>query len=95
MIDMDSYPDKKRAEAERTMTIQSVAMAAQNLWLAAHSLGLGACWLCAPLFVPELVRQTCRLPADWEPQGLLTLGFPAEEKVKERHDWRSKVLLLS
>lgn len=95
MIDMDTYPDNHRAEAERTMTIQSVAMAAQNLWLTAHEKGLGACWLCAPLFVPDLVKETCHLPTDWEPQGLLTLGYPAQEKSKERHDWRSKVQFLS
>ncbi|MEZ4593785.1 MAG: nitroreductase family protein [Chloroflexota bacterium] len=59
---------------------ESVAMAAQTLWLTAHAAGLGACWLCAPLFVPELVVETLQLPLDWEPQGLLTLGWPAEEK---------------
>jgi nitroreductase len=67
------------------MAKQSVAMAAQTLWLAAHAAGLGACWLCAPLFVPELVAKTLNLPPDWEPQSLLTLGWPAEEKIKTRH----------
>lgn len=94
MADMDSYPDAHRSQAERTMTVQSVAMAAQTLWLAAHAAGLGACWLCAPLFVPELVVQTLHLPPDWEPQGLITLGWPAEEKVKERHSWPSRVQFL-
>lgn len=92
LIDMDSYPDPRRSQAERLMAVQSVAMAAQNLWLAAHAAGLGACWLCAPLFVPNLVRQTLALPADWEPQGLMTLGWPAEEKSKTRQPWRSKVI---
>lgn len=84
LADMDSYPDAHRSQAERTMAVQSVAMAAQTLWLAAHAAGLGACWLCAPLFVPELVVETLNLPSDWEPQGLLTLGWPAEEKEKTR-----------
>lgn len=84
MVDMDSYPDARRQSNERLMAVQSVAMAAQNLWLLAHDAGLGACWLCAPLFVPDLVRDTLVLPTDWEPQGLLTLGWPAEEKVKTR-----------
>ncbi|WP_420628165.1 nitroreductase family protein [Candidatus Leptofilum sp.] len=94
MADMDSYPDPRRSLAERTMTVQSVAMAAQTLWLAAHAAGLGACWLCAPLFVPELVQQTLKLPPDWEPQGLLTLGWPAEEKEKTRVPWPSRVQFL-
>lgn len=94
MADMDSYPDAHRSQAERTMTVQSVAMAAQTLWLAAHAAGLGTCWLCAPLFVPELVQQTLSLPPDWEPQGLLTLGWPAEEREKPRHPWPSRVQFL-
>ena len=94
MADMDSYPDARRSQAERTMAVQSVAMAAQTLWLAAHAAGLGACWLCAPLFVPRLVQQTLALPTEWEPQGLLTLGWPAENKVKERHAWQTQVQFL-
>lgn len=91
LADMDVYGDARRSEAERTMAVQSVAMAAQNLWLSAHSAGLGCCWLCAPLFVPSLVRDTLDLPADWEPQGLMTLGWPAEEKQKSRQPLHEKV----
>jgi nitroreductase len=94
MVDMDSYPDAHRAEAEYMMAVQSVAMAAQSLWLAAHAAGLGACWLCAPLFVPHLVQQTLDLPADWQPQGLMTLGWPAESRTKEREMWQTKVRFL-
>ncbi|VAW43076.1 hypothetical protein MNBD_CHLOROFLEXI01-3763 [hydrothermal vent metagenome] len=94
MADMDSYPDAKRSQAEQTMAVQSVAMAAQTLWLAAHAAGLGACWLCAPLFVPNLVQQTLKLPPDWQPQGLLTLGWPAERKIKSRYPWQTHVQFL-
>lgn len=82
--DLDHYPDARRAQAEWTMATQSVAMAVQNLLLAAHALGLGACWMCAPLFVPDTVRQVLELDADWEPQALITVGYPAEEKIKTR-----------
>lgn len=84
MVDMDAYPDPARAAAERTMAVQSVALACQNLLLAAHAHGLGACWMCAPLFVPHLVRTTLGLPTDWEPQALITLGYAAESKSKTR-----------
>ena len=84
MADMDTYPDARRQEAERMMAAQSVALAAQNLLLMAHAEGLGACWMCAPLFVPDIVRRTLDLPDDWSAQGLLTLGYPAEERVSER-----------
>ena len=92
MIDMDTYPDARRRRNEWLMAVQSVSMAAQNLWLAAHSQGLGMCWLCAPLFVPELVSTALNLPADWESLGLLTLGYPAEEKVKSRDPAAAKTL---
>lgn len=84
MVDMDRYPDSRRAENERLLAVQSTAMAAQNLLLLAHTEGLGACWVCAPLFVPELVRDTLNLPEDWEPQGLITLGYSAETREKNR-----------
>jgi coenzyme F420-0:L-glutamate ligase/coenzyme F420-1:gamma-L-glutamate ligase len=84
MREMDAYPDARRQQAERMMAVQSTAMAAQNVLLAAHAQGLGACWVCAPLFVPELVREVLRLPADWEAQGLVTVGYPAETKTKTR-----------
>jgi F420 biosynthesis protein FbiB-like protein len=77
MADMDVYPDARRRDAERTMAVQGTAMAVQNLLIAAHAANLGACWMCAPLFCPEVVREALALPADWEPQALVTLGVPA------------------
>ena len=92
MADMDRYPDPVRAHAEWTMAAQSVALACQNLLLAAEAHGLGACWMCAPLFVPELVRSVLDLPGDWEPQALITLGYPAETKTKPRAPLESRVI---
>jgi F420 biosynthesis protein FbiB-like protein len=78
MADMDRYPDERRSRAERAMATQGTAMAAQNLLLAAHAAGLGACWMCAPLFCPDTVGATLALPQDWEPQAIVTLGYPAD-----------------
>jgi F420 biosynthesis protein FbiB-like protein len=92
MVDMDSYPDEKRSRAEYMMAVQSVAMAGQNLLLAAHDAGLGGCWMCAPLFCPDVVSENLNLPADWQPQALLTLGYPAESREKTRHPLEMSVL---
>jgi F420 biosynthesis protein FbiB-like protein len=92
MVDMDRYPDDKRDTAEHIMAIQSTALAAQNLLLAAHYEGLGACWLCAPLFCPDVVVKTLDLPADWEPQALITLGYPAVARESTRLPLESRVL---
>jgi len=78
MADMDTYSDARRGHAERIMAIQSVAAAIHALLLAAHALGLAACWMCAPLFAPGAACDALDLPADWEPQALVTLGYAAE-----------------
>jgi F420 biosynthesis protein FbiB-like protein len=78
LVDMDRYSDDRRNAAERAMAAQGTAMAAQNLLLAAHAEGLGACWMCAPLFCPEIVAAILVLPSDWEPLAIVTLGYPAE-----------------
>jgi coenzyme F420-0:L-glutamate ligase / coenzyme F420-1:gamma-L-glutamate ligase len=91
MADMDVYPDPRRQANEWIMAVQSTAMAGQNLLLAAHAVGLAACWMCAPLFCPEVVQQTLNLPAGWQPQGLVTLGYAAEARVKTRHPLASRL----
>ncbi len=86
MEDMDRYPDRRRADAEYLMAVQSTAMAMQNIQLAAHALGLGAGIMCAPLFCQDAVRTVLDLPAAWEPQALITLGVPANSgKPFRRH----------
>lgn len=92
MAGMDTYPDERRQRKEQIMAVQSVSMAGQNILLAAHALGLGACWLCAPLFCPDVVRAELRLPPDWQPQGLITVGYPSEAKQKERRPLAGSVL---
>jgi coenzyme F420-0:L-glutamate ligase/coenzyme F420-1:gamma-L-glutamate ligase len=83
--DMDTYPDARRNEAEFLMAVQSTAMAAQILLLKAQAEGLGACWMCAPLFCADTVRTALMLPSSWQPQGLILLGWPAEPgRVRER-----------
>ncbi len=92
MADMDNYPDQRRAALEKVMAVQSTALAGQNLLLAAHAAGLGACWMCAPLFCPDTVRDELDLPDDWEPQALITLGWPAEARTKTRAPLETRAL---
>ncbi|MCX7623290.1 MAG: nitroreductase family protein [Thermomicrobium sp.] len=75
--DLDRYPDSERQAAERTMAIQSLGAAVQNLLLMAYRLGLDTGWMCAPLFCPEVVRRTLELPEHLEPHALVTLGYAA------------------
>jgi coenzyme F420-0:L-glutamate ligase / coenzyme F420-1:gamma-L-glutamate ligase len=92
MDDMDIYPDERRNRNEYLMAAQSTAMAGQNLLLAAHAAGLGACWMCAPLFCPDDVRAALELPISWQPQALITLGYPAEECQRDRRPLENSIL---
>ena len=78
---LEIAPGSRQWRAEQAMAMQSVAAAIENLLLAAQAAGLGACWICAPLFCPEAVREALALPEDWEAQALVTLGFAAETKA--------------
>ena len=92
LSDMDVYSDEERNRHELTMAQQSTAMAGQNMLLMAEKLGLGACWICAPLFCQALVASVLALPADWRPQGMITLGFPAQKRERSREPWETKAL---
>jgi len=79
MKDMIKYADELRQKSERDLAVQSLGAAVQNLLLAAHAKGLGACWFCAPIFCKETMRKILKIPDDIEPQALITLGYPAEK----------------
>lgn len=81
---LDHYPDRQRQQAEWQMGVQSVALACQNLLLTAHFYGLAACWMCAPIFCVDLVQQVLDLPTSWQPQALLTVGYPQNEKPRSK-----------
>jgi coenzyme F420-0:L-glutamate ligase/coenzyme F420-1:gamma-L-glutamate ligase len=78
MRDMDRYEDESRQKGERDLAVQSLGAAIQNMLLAAHDRGLGACWFCAPIFCKEAVRTILQIPKDVEPQALIAMGYPAE-----------------
>jgi coenzyme F420-0:L-glutamate ligase/coenzyme F420-1:gamma-L-glutamate ligase len=68
----------RRREIERDLALQSLGAAIENLLLAVHSKGLGACWYCAPIFCKDVVKEILRLPTSFEPQALVTIGYPSE-----------------
>ena len=70
---MRRYPDEARQKWERDLAMQSLSAAIQNMLLAIHAKQLGACWYAAPAFCKEAVRQTLEIPADVEPQALITI----------------------
>lgn len=94
MESMDRYSDERRSRLEQVMAAQSTAMAGQNMLLMAHRLGLGACWVCAPLFADDEAINVLDCPPEWQPQGLIMLGWthdvPAareRKSVEEISQW--------
>jgi nitroreductase len=59
------------------MAIQSMGCALENIMLAAHAEGLASFWISAPLFCPDAVREALDLPAGYEVQALIAIGYPA------------------
>ncbi|MDA1330164.1 MAG: nitroreductase family protein [Chloroflexi bacterium] len=90
---LDMYKDPARSRGEQLMGMQSVALAGGQLLLAAHAEGLGAVWVCSPLFAQSSVREALELPEAWEAQGLILLGYPAQEKAARPRKPLSDVLL--
>ena len=62
----------------------SVAMAVQNLLLAAQALGLGTCVLTGPLLVCDALAKVLDLPAGHDLTCLVALGHPAESPAAPR-----------
>ncbi len=91
--EMERYPDAARQALEAQMGVQSVAAAIQNLLLAAQAEGIAACWMCAPLFCPDIVLEVLELPRHWQPQAFITLGYAADPpKTKVLAPLASRIL---
>ncbi|GIW06153.1 MAG: nitroreductase [Dehalococcoidia bacterium] len=74
---LDAYPDAERRHAEWLTAEQSLGAAVQNLLLAARARGIGTCWICAPAFCPDTIREALELPDGWAPRALVLAGYPA------------------
>lgn len=81
MEGMRNFPDEKRQKCEHDLAVESLGAAMQNLLLAAHAKGLGACWFCAPSFCKETVRKVLKLPESVEPEALVVMGYPEEAPI--------------
>jgi coenzyme F420-0:L-glutamate ligase/coenzyme F420-1:gamma-L-glutamate ligase len=83
--DLDCYPDERRQADEKTMAIQSIGAAIQNMLLMTYDLGLDAGWMCAPLFCPDIVCEVLDLDLRLIPQALITIGYAsADPQRRER-----------
>lgn len=84
---------------ERLYSVQNCAAAAQNILLAAHSYGLGGCWIGG--FDENMIKRICGIPDEHRPQVVIPIGYPDEknpmppkfpiENVFYFNSWRGKI----
>ncbi|MFH0797868.1 MAG: nitroreductase family protein [Candidatus Woesearchaeota archaeon] len=65
------------ASPENMANVQSVSAAITNILLYAHSLGLGANWVCG-FDNPEEIRKLLNVPRKYKAIAILMLGYPKE-----------------
>lgn len=83
--DLAVFSFNEPSNNEFLMAVQSTALAGGQMLLGAEALGLGGVWMGSPLFAKQRVVEALNLSSTWLPQGMLLLGYPAEDPVqKER-----------
>lgn len=74
----EKQPKKNSAIDQReSIAIQSVSAAVQNILLAAHSMGLGGCWMSNPLIAQKELEQLLGVKDPWKLMALIPVGKPA------------------
>jgi nitroreductase len=64
---------------ERTKDVQAIGACVQNMLLAAHDQGIGACWIGEILKNKEKVNAILRIPGEYELMAIVALGYPAKK----------------
>jgi nitroreductase len=72
-------PSKERSET----SIQTVAAAIQNLLLAAHAEGLGACWMTGPVHVAEEINEFLGI-SNKTLVAVIPIGYPDQSPPAPR-----------
>jgi nitroreductase len=84
-----------REMIEWLMATQSLAAVAENMWLAARSVGLDAMWIAAPLAIGDHMRYELGLGYSLEPQILMAFGRRSKEPgPKQELGWRELATFL-
>jgi coenzyme F420-0:L-glutamate ligase/coenzyme F420-1:gamma-L-glutamate ligase len=73
------YPDERRRRAEWSLFAHSVGAALQTFMLALTEEGVASCWISAPVFCGDVVKETLGLSPSVEPHALVLVGYASLE----------------
>jgi coenzyme F420-0:L-glutamate ligase/coenzyme F420-1:gamma-L-glutamate ligase len=71
----DDYPDERRQRAEWSLFAHAVGGALQTFMLALAEEGVASCWISAPVFCGEVVKNHFALDPAVEPHALVLVGY--------------------
>ncbi len=82
--DLNDVLEKGGELGTKTLSLMDTAMAAQNIMLAAYTIGLGSCPVAS--FHSKAVQKIIELPNHIYPQLLISLGIPGENPPAPRRN---------
>ena len=84
--------DNRSENSEYYDYIQSASAAIQNMLLAAHSLGIGSCWICH-LPSKQTLRRILKIPQNYDPIAYIPIGYPnvKPKMLKRKYDFNTLV----
>ncbi len=89
-LEYDCQP-RKLGVGDLMLAVSDANIAAQNAVVAAHSLGLGSCYIGDIMENAELQRKILSLPSYVFPAAMLVFGYPTEKHKKQKKPPRSPI----
>ena len=87
-LEYDCNP-RKPGVGDLMLAVSDANIAAQNAVVAAHSLGIGSCYIGDIMENAELQREILSLPPFVFPAAMLVFGFPTKQQIKREKPPRS------
>ena len=78
----NNYPEDEISLMRPNSSLLSIGAAIENMSLAAHALGYGTCWLCAPIVAYKKFKEILNLDEKSKIISLLTVGIPEHSNFK-------------